>query len=336
MSRAVANVFAMWLVGAHGDNTAFLNTRVPTPTSTSCEGEFPSPSGFDTGMNWTFNGKNTSFDGEWCNPNAKKLQQGRDYDFTGNGLQQLDSSNANYTKAFDALACSVANPAWLWGDNGYKVPGYGGINSYAVVQVVKDDFWLYGARAAFGADIDKDVNSPWFVDHKTIAAGPNLDTYQNDLVATCFDWTYWLECRVSKYAAMVVGTGAPRNCSAHMSPSSPGSLNTDGPSCVPDPKTTQPNVTSYCSEDNSHIKEYQNVSRSILQYVMPPITEKDNNIVMCNVCKLDFNNVTKSCETNGIEMTLTPQNWTTSNRKPVPVPGGTPRQCMSVSHLKRR
>jgi len=309
-------------------------TKCMVPAGEPCrQAGFPEPSGFQT-LAWNYSGEITPFDGQWCNPQASKLVVAWE-DFE---LEQLSPDDENYSRAFDQLACGgVADPSSLWGDNGPGVPGYGGINTYAVVKVVEDDMWLYGARGAFGADISnlEDLNSPWFVDAETIADHPDLNTYQNDKVATCFDWTYWMECKIRKGAVMVVGSGAPRNCSVDMVTSRPGFLHADGPSCVP--AAFHNESQSYCYPTNPAIKEYQEPSNSILQYVMTPMLEGSvlQNIESCKVCELDVDDVTKSCDDKGLKYVFTPKNWTSSK---VSLPGDGPDKMCPQSpniNLKR-
>jgi hypothetical protein len=111
---------------------------------------------------------------------------------------------------------------------------------------------------------------------------------------------------------MVVGSGAPRNCSINASPLFPGYLNTDGNSC----RNSSEDGQSFCSEYNPAIKEYQEVDARILQYVMPPMTEEDENIVSCTACKIDINDVARSCETNPETKTIfEPDSWPTTLTK---------------------
>merc|ERR1712151_440987 len=279
-------------------------------SGSALQGEFPYPSGFNTSLEWTSgNNVSTPFDGQWCSDWPGKL----DRNWRDLGLQQLSPNDHGYDKAFDALACGrAADPSWLWGDNGPNVPGYGGINSFAVVKVIADEFRLYGARAAFGTNITEDINRPWFIDESVLSDSPNLSTYQNDKVATCFDWTWWVSCQVKKGAIMVVGSGAPRNCSINASPVFPGYLNTPGNSC----SNISEDGQSFCSEYNPAIKEYQEVDATILQYVMPPMTEDDENIVSCTACKIDVNDVARSCETNPeTKKIFEPDSWPTTVTK---------------------
>merc|ERR1712048_624695 len=208
-----------------------------------------------------------------------------------------------------------------------------------VVKVVQEDLWLYGARGAFGDDISnvRDLNSPWFVDAQSIADHPDLNKYQNDIVATCFDWSYWMECKIRPGTVMVVGSGAPRNCSAAMNASWPGILNehNDGPSCVD--QAAANSSQSYCYPTNPAIKEYQEPSNSILQYVMTPMLEGSvlQNIESCKVCELDVDDVTKSCDDKGLKYVFTPENWTSSK---VSLPGDGPEKMCPQSpniNLKR-
>lgn len=318
-------------------------TKCLGPEYVSCpQGEFPNPSGLADGT-WTYGNRTTTFDGQWCYPQASKLV----YDWEAFGLEQVLPADEKYYRAFDQLACGgVADPSWIWGDNGPGVPGYGGINSYAVVKVVQEDLWLYGARGAFGDDISnvRDLNSPWFVDAQSIADHPDLNKYQNDIVATCFDWSYWMECKIRPGTVMVVGSGAPRNCSAAMNASWPGILNehNDGPSCVD--QAAANSSQSYCYPTNPAIKEYQEPSNAILQYVMTPMLEHvgplEQNIELCNVCELNVDDVTQSCDT-GFKFTVTPDTWETpagvkGNKTELPSEDGAGQFCLNDIKLKRR
>merc|ERR1711907_279232 len=76
----------------------------------------------------------------------------------------VDGASPEFCEAFENLATKPAHR--LFGDHGWKRPGYGGISSYGVLKVREGvDVHLYGTRQA------ADMHHPWFCDSRALGPG---------------------------------------------------------------------------------------------------------------------------------------------------------------------